>query len=76
MATERKLNDVFIEGFTGELWYIKEMPCTNTSGYYRMADCYGIHPDRMLSVSGMEDMIANKMLKFGWSAKDAKRWRK
>lgn len=75
MPTERALDDVFIEGFTGELWYIKEMPCANTSGYYRMGDVYGIHPDRMCSVTGLEDMVKNGMLKFGWTAKEAKRWK-
>jgi hypothetical protein len=71
-----ELNDVFIERYTGELWYIKELADdARHVGYYRMADCYGLHPDRMLSPSSMEDMIKNKMLKFGWSAKDAKRWK-
>lgn len=40
-----------------------------------MGDAYELKPDRQLSESSLEDMLQNGMLKFGWTAKDAKRWK-
>ena len=72
MATYN-LNDCFIDQF-GQIWFVKELP--NAKGYYLMGEAYNCKPDRLLSVSGLEDMLKNGMLKFGWTAKDAKRWKK
>ena len=67
------LNDCFIDQF-GQIWFIKQLP--DSKGYYLMGEAYGCKPDRQTSETSLEDMLQNKMLKFGWTAQDAKRWKK
>ena len=70
--TERNLNDTFIDTF-GNIWYIKKMP--DSFGYYIMGEAYGLLPDRQLNKNTLEEFVESGMLKFGWTAKDAKRWK-
>ena len=68
------LSDCFIDQF-GQIWFIKKLPDDTYRGYYLMGDAYELKPDRQLSETSLEYMLQNGMLKFGWTAKDAKRWK-
>ena len=69
------INDCFVDQF-GQIWFIKKLPDSTYPGYFLMGDAYELKPDRQLSERGLEEMLGNGMLKFGWTAKEAKTWKK
>ena len=74
-----EINDVFI-GPGAELWFVKEIKpfkavSGNSNPTITLSDPYAIHPDREISQQSLFELMRINIIKFGWTGKEAKKWK-